>query len=97
MWRSRGLRDLIMMLGGFRDRGIRTTIGAAAPVACAWAPLQAAATLVLGADETTVYDTENNVSGLADTNLAAANRFTLPLCNASGPQASVNPSGSMSY
>src|SRR5450759_1375445 len=97
MGRSRGLRDLIMMLGGFRDRDIRTTIGVAALVACAWSPLQAAATLVLSADGTTVYDTANNVSWLADANLAAANRFTLPLCNGSGTQPCVNPSGSMSY
>ena len=97
MWRSCGLRDQIMMLGGFRDRCIRTTIGAAALVACAWSPLQATATLVLSADGTTVYDTVNNVSWLADANLAAANRFTLPLCNGSGTQPCVNPSGSMSY
>src|ERR1017187_4247399 len=61
------------------------------------APLQASATLVLSSDGTTVYDTVNNASWLTDGNLAAANRFTLPLCNGSGAQPCVNPSGSMSY
>jgi len=45
----------------------------------------------------TVYDNLNNISWLADANLAATNRFGLPVCTASGPQPCVNPSGSMSY
>jgi uncharacterized protein (TIGR03437 family) len=59
--------------------------------------LQANATLVLSLDGITVYDTVNNVSWLADADLAATNRFGLPVCNASGAQPCVNPSGSMSY
>jgi uncharacterized protein (TIGR03437 family) len=78
------LRDLIAMMG------------AAALVACALSPLQAA-TLVLSPDGITVYDTVNNISWLADANLAATNRFGLPVCNASGAQPCVNPSGSMGY
>ncbi|MGD0869754.1 MAG: IPT/TIG domain-containing protein [Bryobacteraceae bacterium] len=76
---------------------IRTTIGAAALVACALSPLLAGATLVLSPDGITVYDTVNKISWLADANLAASNRFVLPVCNASGTQPCVNPSGSMSY
>jgi hypothetical protein len=97
MLRNRGLRDLIAMLDGFRDRGIRTTIGAAALVACGLSPSQASAALLLSQDGTAVYDTVNNVSWLADADLAASNRFGLPVCTGSGTQPCVNPSGSMSY
>jgi uncharacterized protein (TIGR03437 family) len=72
-------------------------IAAAALIACALPPLQAGATLVLSPDGITVYDTVNNISWLADANLAASNRFGLPVCNASSTQVCVNPSGSMSY
>ena len=60
-------------------------------------PLQAGATLVLSPDGITVYDTVNNISWLADANLAASNQFVLSICNGSGTQPCVNPSGSMSY
>jgi hypothetical protein len=53
--------------------------------------------LVHSPDGITVYDTLNNISWLADANLAAANRFGLPVCTASGAEPCVNPSGSMSY
>jgi len=75
----------------------RTTIGAVALGACALSPLQASATLLLSPDGTTVYDVMNNVSWLADANLAATNRFGLPLCTGSGTQPCVNPSGLMTY
>ena len=90
-------RHLTAMLDGFRDCGIRTTIGAAVLMACGLSLLQASATLVLSPDGITVHDTVNNVSWLANANLAATNRFGLPLCNAFGTQPCVNPSGSMSY
>jgi uncharacterized protein (TIGR03437 family) len=53
--------------------------------------------LVLNPDGITVYDSVNNITWLADANLAATNRFGLPVCNASGTQPCVNASGSMSY
>jgi uncharacterized protein (TIGR03437 family) len=96
LWK-RGFRGLIAMLDGFRDRGIRTMIGAAALVACGLWPLQAGATLVLSPDGITVYDTVNNINWLADANLPATNRFGLPVCTGSGTQPCVNASGSMSY
>jgi hypothetical protein len=96
--RNRGLHDLIAMLDGFRDRGIQTLIGAAALVACAllW-PMQAVATLVLSPDGATVYDTVNNITWLADANLAATNRFGIATCKGAGPQPCINASGSMQY
>jgi hypothetical protein len=60
-------------------------------------PLQAGATLVLSPDGTTVYDTVNNVGWLAEANLAATNRFGLPLCMGPSIQTCVNASGSMRY
>ncbi len=70
----------------------------AIPPASQGARTQASATLVLSPDGTTVYDTVNNVTWLADANLAASNRFGLPVCNGSDPQPTcVNASGSMSY
>ena len=70
---------------------------AAALVAFALWPLQADATLVLSPDGSTVYDTVNNISWLADANLAATNRFGLASCKGAGPQPCVNASGSMQY
>ena len=64
---------------------------------CAPSPLQAAGTLVLSPDGITVHDSVNNINWLADGNLAATNRFALPVCTASGTQPCVNASGSMSY
>jgi hypothetical protein len=90
-------RDLIAILGGQHNPGTRTTIATALLVTCALLPLQTSATLLLSSDGTAVYDTVNGISWLADANLAASNRFGLPVCNASGSQTCVNASGSMSY
>ena len=70
---------------------LRTTVGvlALARIACAG--------VTLSADGLTVYDSTNNLTWLADANLAASNRFTLPLCTGSGSEACVNASGSMNY
>jgi uncharacterized protein (TIGR03437 family) len=59
----------------------------------------AMAALQLSQDGLTVYDTAGNVTWLADFNLAASNRFGLPLCNGSGSrtQICVNATGSMTY
>jgi hypothetical protein len=97
MGRNLGVLDLIAMLDGFRDRGIRTAIRAAFLFACGVSPLQATAALLLSADGVTVYDTVNNISWLADANLPASNRFGLPLCIGPGTQTCVNASGSMHY
>jgi hypothetical protein len=45
----------------------------------------------------TVYDTTTGVTWLADADLAATNRFGLPVCSAAATQPCVNPNGSMSY
>ena len=97
--RNRGLRGLLGRLDGFRDRGIRTMMGTAALVACALSPLQAGVTLVLSTDGLTVYDATNNITWLADFNLAARSRFGLPICSGSSidTKTCVNPSGSMRY
>ncbi len=81
---------------GFRGRLTRIIIGA---IAVAWGlPLSPAGPgAVLSQDGLTVYDPANNVTWLADANLAASNRFTLPLCDASGTPPCVNASGSMNY
>jgi hypothetical protein len=82
--------------------------GVVALVACGLPPLKAGTTLVLSADGITVYDAVNTISWLADANLAASNRFGLPLCtttsstvpcvNPSGVNPSgVNPSGLMNW
>jgi len=88
---------LISMPDGFRDRGLVTTFGAALLVACGLSALQASASLLLSADGITVYDSVNNISWLANANLAATNRFGLPLCTGAGTQTCVNASGSMRY
>ncbi len=61
--------------------------------------VEAAATLVLSQDGLTVYDTVNNITWLANVNLPAANRFTLPSCIPSTPSATVcvTSGGSMNY
>jgi uncharacterized protein (TIGR03437 family) len=61
------------------------------------AALSASAALVPSQDGLTVYDAVNNITWLANGNLPAANRFTLPVCNATNPQPCVNASGSMNY
>ena len=73
------------------------TIVAALLLACGLSPPQASAALLLSADGVTVYDSVNNISWLADADFAAKNRFGLPVCNGSGTQPCINPSGSMSY
>jgi uncharacterized protein (TIGR03437 family) len=80
-----------------RDRAIRAAVGAAALAVWGLSPLQAGAALVLSPDGITVYDSVNNISWLADANLAATSRFGLPACTASGAEPCVNASGSMSY
>ena len=75
-----------------------TTIAVVALVACGLPALHASATLLPSPDGTTVYDTTNNVSWLTDANLAASNKFGLPVCNgAVNTKTCVNASGSMSY
>ena len=55
-------------------------------------------TLYPSPDGTTVYDPANNIFWLANANLAAANRFGLPVCNGSNnPKSCINASGSMTY
>ena len=78
-----------------RNRGWRDVI--AIFVACGLWQAQATGALVLSPDGTTVYDTANNVGWLADANLAASNRFGLPVCTGPGTQTCVNASGSMRY
>jgi len=56
----------------------------------------AAAAALLSPDGQTVYDSGNKITWLADSNLPASNRFTLPLCIA-GVQPCVNANGSMNY
>src|SRR5262249_32802519 len=59
---------------------------------------QAGMTLTLSPDGTTVYDSANGVNWLANMNLAASNRFGLPLCDGSSKQQTcVNSSGLMNY
>jgi hypothetical protein len=72
-------------------------IVAVALVVCGMCPLQAGATLVLSPDGATVYDTVNGVNWLANADLAATNRFGLPVCPAPGAQPCVGPNGSMNY
>jgi uncharacterized protein (TIGR03437 family) len=67
-------------------------------LACALPPLRAGTPLTLSPDSITVYDTVNNISWLADFNLAASNRFGLPLCaTVDSTVPCVNPSGSMNW
>ncbi len=72
-------------------------IGTIALIACRLSPLCASPPLLLSPDGATVYDTANNINWLANSNLAATNRFGLAVCTVSGTQPCVNPSGSMSY
>jgi hypothetical protein len=73
-------------------------IAAVALFACGLPSLQASASLLPSPDGTTVYDTTNNVSWLTDSNLAASNKFGLPVCNGTvNTKTCVNASGSMSY
>jgi len=71
--------------------------GPAQVIMCAPPNAAASATLLLSLDGTTVYDTVNNLSWLADANLPATKRFGVPLCTGPGAQTCVNASGSMRY
>ena len=85
------------MMGGFGDRVIQILL--VALFSCALSPFLSGATLVLSADGITVYDTVNNITWLADSNLPASNRFGVPVCSGTnvGVQTCINPSGSMNY
>ena len=60
-------------------------------------PVCARAALIPSQDGATIYDTVNNVSWLANANLAASNTFGIPVCSGPGTQTCVNASGSMRY
>jgi uncharacterized protein (TIGR03437 family) len=60
-------------------------------------PLPVSAALMLSSDGLTVYDNVNNISWLANANLAATNRFGLAVCKGAGSQPCVYPSGVMQY
>ena len=77
---------------------MRISWGVLALIAWALRPLNADTALVPSVDGITVYDTVNNVSWLADFDLAASNRFGLPLCTTAGSTVPcVNLSGSMNW
>ena len=59
---------------------MRTILGVIGLMAWGMPLSPANSMLTLSADGTTVYDTANNISWLADANLGASNRFGLPLC-----------------
>ncbi len=82
---------------GWAVRAVGRALGAAALVAWGLSPAPAAAALVPSPDGVTVYDTVNDVTWLADADLAASRRFGLPVCSGPGTQPCVNPSGSMNY
>ena len=89
---------LTRLLTGIRHRGITVTLGAGALVACLASPVQAQDdALIPSQDGMTVYDTAHQVTWLGDFNLPASNTFGLPVCDASGTEPCVNPSGSMSF
>jgi len=72
-----------------------TTVGAI--LLLLLAPLSAA-TLAPSADGTTFYDSANNITWLANANLALNIRFGLPACDTTGiTQTCVETNGSMSY
>ncbi len=61
-------------------------------------PTQANGALQLSPDGTTVYDLANSINWLSNMNLAASNRFGVPLCDGSSAQKTcVNSSGLMNY
>ncbi len=96
MVRRRDVRDRRASLDGLKARGVGA-IGAAAFVAFGlWPGRQGA--VELGQESGVVYDAASNVSWLADADLAAANKFGLPVCDgAADPKMCVNQDGSMSY
>jgi len=76
---------------------MRRSGGAIAAAALLGAAAATAQMLAQSTDKLTVYDGVNNITWLADFNLPASNRFTIPLCNPSSTGVRVNTSGSMSY
>ena len=61
-------------------------------------PVRAGGTLTLSTDGMTVYDSTNNITWLANGNLASTNSFGLPACQIiESPTACINPSGSMNW
>jgi len=74
------------------------TIAIVKPMWAQFSPTQASGALQLSPDGTTVYDQANGINWLANMNLAASNRFGVPLCDGSGKQPTcVNSSGLMNY
>ena len=94
-----GWLGLITTRDSLRDHTIPSTLRVVALAACALPRMLAGPALVPSADGLTAYDTVSNVTWLADANLAASNRFGLPVCNGSGSRAQtcLNASGSMNY
>ena len=73
-------------------------IGAVLLLICGFAVARASAPFQLSAEGTTVYDITNNISWLADADLAASKRFGLPVCDgAVDTKTCINASGLMSY
>ena len=90
-------RGPITILGGFCHRGIRIMIGVAALVAGALSASRANAALIPTTDGTMVYDAVNNITWIANGNLAAAQPFGLPTCQNGAPMPCINASGTMRY
>jgi hypothetical protein len=98
MLRHFRLRELVAILIGVRSRGWPDALAITLLCACAFPPAHAMAALFPSSDGTAVYDSINNISWLGDANLAASNRFGLPVCdNTTNLKMCVNPSGSMTY
>ena len=77
---------------------LKTIFAAGMAAAAAFDAPHSVAALIPSADGMTVFDTAKNVNWLADANLAATDRFGLPVCNAAtDPKSCINASGSMSY
>lgn len=94
---AQGVISGIPTTAGTASFTVQVTDSNGAMASEAFAIAVAPATLVLSPDGTSVYDTVNNVTWLADFNLAAINQFGLPVCQGGGPQPCVNASGSMRY
>ena len=74
-------------------------LGTLLALGCGLRLLGAGSTLVLSADGLTVYDSANGVTWLADANLAASNRFGLPVCTnaGNGGPTCVDSGGAMNF
>jgi hypothetical protein len=75
----------------------KTTIAAVALGALAFLYGQENPGLIVSSDGQTVYDKANDITWPTNANLAATNRFGLPLCTASSAQPCINATGSMTY